>query len=195
MAPIAIVGLGNPGPEYVGTRHNAGFWMLDTLSEKYSCKWKKAQKFHSWTTLLKAWDRPVLLIKPFTYVNESGTYLKPLLAYHGCALNEMVVIHDDVAFAIGTLKISQEIGDCGHNGIKNIIARIGTCFTRFRLGVGGKSPKHTMATHVLSKMKPEEEVILAKNFDFFSEVLQRIVDKGAAHAMNLSNKRKKTTYG
>jgi len=195
MTPIAIVGLGNPEPEYVGTRHNVGFWLLDNLAGKYSCKWKKARKFHSFTTFLKTWTRPALLVKPLTYVNESGAYLKPLLSYHGCNLNDLVVVHDDMAFDVGLLKISAEKGAGGHNGIKNIIKKVGSNFIRFRIGIGAKTVQRSMTSHVLGKFSPEEVAVMTKNFDFFSESLQHIVDKGAAHAMNLSNKRNKPTHG
>jgi PTH1 family peptidyl-tRNA hydrolase len=123
-------------------------------------------------------------------MNESGSYLKPLLEYHDCSPEEMIVVHDDIAFEAGRLKVSEETGDGGHNGIKNIIRNIGMSFTRFRLGTGAKSSRRSMTSHVLGKFSPSEEAVLHENFDFFIKVLQRIVDKGVEHAMNLSNKRK-----
>lgn len=192
MSTIAIVGLGNPGTQYIGTRHNAGFWMLDKLAARNDCRWKDRRRFHAMTTLVKGWERPILLIKPLTFVNESGSYLKPLLKHHGCQVEEMIVVHDDVAFSPGRLKISEEKGDGGHNGIKDIIREIGPSFVRFRLGTGNKTPKKSMTSYVLGKFSPAEQVAMNEKFDFFAEVLQRIVDKGAAHAMNLSNKRNNT---
>ena len=189
MSTIAIVGLGNPGSQYDGTRHNAGFWMLDELAGRNDCLWKKSRRFHSLTTpLKKKWSRPALLVKPLTFVNESGSYLKPLLKYHGCQVEETIVIHDDVAFEPGQLKISEEKGDGGHKGINDVIRNIGPHFVRFRLGVGEKSPRMSMSAYVLGKFNPTEQAIMSANFVFFTEALQRIVDKGAAHAMNLSNK-------
>ena len=195
MSTIAIVGLGNPGADYVGTRHNAGFWMLDELSSRHGCQWKERPRFHSFTTILEGWHRPALLIKPLTYVNESGSYIKPLLKYHGCETEEVIVVYDDVAFEPGRFKISADRGDGGHKGIKNIIDKIGPCFVRFRLGIGKKSDQTSMSAHVLGKFSHGELDILKDNFDFFAEALQRIVDKGATHAMNRSNKREKSNNG
>ena len=195
MSKIAIVGLGNPGSDYANTRHNAGFWMLDELSLRNGCQWKESPRFHSFTTILREWARPALLIKPLTFVNESGSYIKPLLKYHGCDTEDMIVIYDDVAFEPGRFKISTDGGDGGHKGIKDIIGKIGPCFVRFRLGIGKKSAQTSMSAHVLGKLSTREQVMMKDNFDFFAEALQRIVDKGATHAMNLSNKRKKTTNG
>ncbi|MFP6901637.1 MAG: aminoacyl-tRNA hydrolase [Opitutales bacterium] len=190
MSMIAIVGLGNPGPEYVDTRHNVGFWIVDEFTKRNECNWKVNRRLHALTTIVKAWTRPTLLIKPLTFVNESGSYLKPLLDYHDCKTEEMIVVHDDVAFETGQLKVSEGKGDGGHNGIKNIICNLGTSFIRFRLGIGPISSCRSMTSHVLGKFSPDEEAVLRENFNFFTKVLQRIVDKGVEHAMNLSNNRK-----
>ena len=195
MSMIVIIGLGNPGLQYAGTRHNAGFWMLDELAARNDCRWKERRRFHSSTAHLRKWSRPTLLVKPLTYVNESGSYLKPLLKYHGCQVEEMIVVHDDTAFEPGRLKISEEKGDGGHKGINNVIRNVGPSFVRFRLGVGEKNRHASMSAYVLGKFTSAEQAALNANLDFFAEALQRIVDKGATHAMNLSNKRKKSTHG
>ena len=166
--------------------------MLDKLADRNDCRWKERRRFHCMTTLMKGWEHPILLIKPLTFVNESGSHLKPLLKYHDCLVNEMIVVHDDVAFPPGKLKISEEKGDGGHNGIKDIIRKIGPTFVRFRLGAGMKKPVESMKSYVLGKFSRAEQVTMNENFDFFAKALQRIVDKGAAHAMNLSNKRNNT---
>ena len=169
--------------------------MLDKLAARNDCRWKDRRRFHAMTTLVKGWERPILLIKPLTFVNESGSYIKPLLKYHGCDTEDMIVIYDDVAFEPGRFKISTDGGDGGHKGIKDIIGKIGPCFVRFRLGIGKKSAQTSMSAHVLGKLSTREQVIMKDNFDFFAEALQRIVDKGVTHAMNLSNKRIKSTNG
>lgn len=194
MSTIAVVGLGNPGEQYIGTRHNAGFWMLDNLVSRNDGSWKHRRRFHSMTSLINSWPRPTLLVKPMTCVNDSGAYLKPLIKYHDCLAKEVIVVHDDTAFPIGQIKISEEKGDGGHNGIKNIMRAIGPNFIRFRLGIGKKPVNKSMSSYVLGKFSALEQIVIKDKFDFFSEVLQRIVDKGAAHAMNLSNKRKNPTH-
>ena len=195
MTTIAIMGLGNPGPQYVGTRHNAGFWMMDQIASLHGCLWKESRRFHSLTTILKKWERTALLIKPLSFVNKSGSYIKPLLKYHDCQAEEMVVVYDDIAFEPGQMKISAEKGDGGHKGVRDIIRQIGPSFVRFRLGIGQKPEKMTMPAYVLSKFSCTEQAVMNDNFEFFAKVLQRIVDKGVTHAMNLSNKRIKSTDG
>ena len=192
MPPIAIVGLGNPGSEYVGTRHNAGFWLVDKLVHRMNAAWKDKSRFHARVALVSAWGETLVLIKPTTFMNCSGEYLKPLLNYHKCILAETIVVHDDVAFPPGHVKLSRNRGDGGHNGVKDMIRAIGPNFIRFRLGVGAKQDfQMDLADHVLGRLRPEEIRDLEGNLDFFLDTLREIVDKGCAHAMNSVNQTNK----
>ncbi len=192
MSPIAIVGLGNPGEEYVGTRHNAGFWLVEQLAIQVGAEWKEKSRFHAHVSLVLAWGKHLALIKPTTYMNSSGEYLLPLLKYFKCIPAETIVVHDDIAFSPGHLKLSRNRGDGGHNGVKDMIRAIGPDFIRFRLGVGSKRDfRMDLTDHVLGRLRPQEMRDLEQNLDFFLNTMREIVDKGSAHAMNSVNKTNK----
>ncbi len=154
--------------------------------------WKDKPRSHALVALGTSWERSFVFIKPLTFMNASGEFLKPLLAYHKCAAKEMIVIHDDVAFPPGHLKLSRNCGDGGHNGVKDVTRVVGPDFLRFRLGVGAKRDgRMDLADHVLGRLAPEELGELERNSDFFWDSLRLTVDKGCAHAMNAVNQRKK----
>jgi PTH1 family peptidyl-tRNA hydrolase len=188
VSPIAIVGLGNPGSEYSGTRHNAGYWLLDEFARKLDVSWKDKPRFHSKTAIASSFGKSLILVKSGNFMNCSGEYLKPLLDYHKCVHSETIVIHDDTAFTVGQLKLSCNRGHGGHNGVKDIIRAIGSDFVRFRLGVGmKKDSRMDLADHVLSRLTTQEVRILADKTDFFLCTLREVLDKGCAHAMNSVN--------
>ena len=154
--------------------------------------WKDKPRSHALVALGTCWERSFVFIKPLTFMNASGEFLKPLLAYHKCAAKEMIVIHDDVAFPPGHLKLSRNCGDGGHNGVKDVTRVVGPDFVRFRLGVGAKRDgRMDLADHVLGRLAPEELGELERNSDFFWDSLRLTVDKGCTHAMNAVNQRKK----
>lgn len=188
MSPIAIVGLGNPGLEYSGTRHNAGFWLLDEFAEKLNVTWKQKPRFHCEMGFALSSAKSLILVKPNNFINCSGEYLKPLLDYHKCISSETIVIHDDIAFATGQIRLSRNRGHGGHNGVKDIIRTIGTDFIRLRIGVGARNDSRMdLADHVLSRLTTPEIRTLTNKLDFFLSTLRALLDKGCAHAMNSVN--------
>tara|TARA_A100001037_G_scaffold5017_1_gene4961 strand:+ start:1385 stop:1978 length:594 start_codon:yes stop_codon:yes gene_type:complete len=185
---IAIVGLGNPGTRFVGTRHNVGFWFLDEVVRSLSASWRDRVRYHASVAEVSAWGKKLILIKPTTYMNSSGSFLHALLKYHNCAVSEMILAHDDVAFPVGQLKISQNRGDGGHNGVADVIRAIGSNFIRFRLGVGPKKDiRMDLTDHVLGRLTSEETKALEQNLNFLLDSLGELVDKGCALAMNSIN--------
>ncbi len=161
-APIKIiVGLGNPGHEYRNTRHNVGFMVLDRLASKLGAVWKmdKARKGEI------ANGGGVLLIKPQTYMNESGLCVGPIMRYFKFEPEQVLIIYDEVAFPVGTLKLRNSGSAGGHNGVKSLIAHLGSDrFPRLRLGVGGPGGK-SMTSHVLGGFSPDEHEGLEKSLD------------------------------
>ena len=188
MPPIAIVGLGNPGPRYAGTRHNVGFWFLDEVARIHSASWRDKALYHASVAQVSAWGKTLVLIKPKTFMNSSGSFLNALLNYHKCLASEMILAHDDVAFPVGQLKVSRNRGDGGHNGVADVIGAIGSNFIRFRLGVGmKKDARMDMTDHVLGRLNSEETRALEQNQDFLLASLRELVDKGCSLAMNSIN--------
>ena len=172
-APTAIVcGLGNPGPEYVFTRHNAGFLAMDYFSQKLGAELKTA-KFKALTTITTIGGERVLLMKPQTYMNNSGEAVSAAAAYYKIPPEKIIVISDDVCQAPGRMRIRKSGSDGGQKGLRSIIEHLGTdAFPRIRIGVGEKpSPDYEMADWVLGKIPKADEKKLYAVFECVGEAI------------------------
>lgn len=152
-----IVGLGNPGKKYDGTRHNTGFMALDTLAAKLEVRVEKL-RFKSLCGETVIGGKKVLLLKPGTYMNLSGEAVQEAAAYHKVPMDRVLVLMDDVSLPVGALRIRKKGSDGGHNGLKNIIYLTGRDdFPRVKIGVGQKPrPDYDLADWVLGKFSPED---------------------------------------
>ena len=167
-----VVGLGNPGAEYTHTRHNAGFLVLDRLAASFGATAPRA-KFHALVSECTVGEERVLLMKPQTFMNLSGEAVGEAAAFYKLSPEQIVVLCDDINFAPGILRIRRKGSAGGHNGLKSIIAHLGSdAFVRFRLGVGEKpSPEYDLANWVLGKFRDEELAALIDTADRVSEAL------------------------
>jgi PTH1 family peptidyl-tRNA hydrolase len=185
---LAIIGLGNPGAEYQKSRHNLGFWLIDTLAEQENLIFKENKQFHAQVTHMQRKERKFLLVKPMSYMNESGKFLSSLLSYFDCSPIDSIVVHDEIAFPLGQLKISRNKGAGGHNGVKSVISSIGSSFVRFRVGIGTKPhPEVKLADFVLSKLSNQEWAFLQTRKDCLCNSLLDLLDRGVDATMNLIN--------
>lgn len=157
MKPIRIiVGLGNPGRDYAATRHNVGFMVLDRLAAHFGVEWKtdKARKAEL------AAGPGVLLVKPQTFMNASGECVGPLMRYFKFEPEQVFVVYDDISFPVGALRLRAGGSAGGHNGMKSLIAHLGTeKFPRLRVGISAPGQKQ-MISHVLGKFAPDERPLL-----------------------------------
>ena len=158
MAELAIIGLGNPGQRYVDTRHNLGFWLLDQFCLQLGSKFVYKSKFETEVVNLQIGTKNCLLLKPMSYMNESGLHLKKLLAYTNCPSDGAILIHDDITLPFAALKISRGKGSGGHNGVKRVQI-LGQTMVRLRLGIGKKLTTY-LTSHVLSSFNPVEKEYL-----------------------------------
>lgn len=153
-----IVGLGNPGDKYAHTKHNIGFDVLDLLAERLNLTFKRDKTFIADTAAGFVNNEKIILVKPVTFMNESGKAVKPLIAYNGLTVEDLVVIYDDLDMATGKLRLRQKGSAGGHNGIKSLIAHLGNQeFKRIKVGIG--RPKHGMSVvnHVLGRFDQEDK--------------------------------------
>jgi PTH1 family peptidyl-tRNA hydrolase len=188
VADFAVIGLGNPGEVYRNTRHNLGFWLLDKIAEKGNVKFKNSREYHADHSIMPYKESNILLIKPMTFMNESGRYLLSILNYFRCPLANVILIHDELTLPLGELKISKNRGAGGHNGVSSVISALGSSFTRFRIGIGKKSfPQMKLSDFVLSKLTSEECTLLEQEKDNFNNALFSIFDNGVDATMNLIN--------
>lgn len=190
-----IAALGNPGPEYATTRHNAGWICLDALAEKFASVageksaagklagkiWRTEKKFKAQIAEVVVGGRKIILVKPQTFMNLSGEAITPLLGFYKIPPAELLVIHDEVAFDSGKLRLSFGGSSGGHNGIASVIERVGgEGFWRLRLGVGPRNPLLTLTEWVLGGLTAEEQKWLAGEKTLGA--VELILEKGAETA-------------
>lgn len=159
MNPIRlIVGLGNPGREYDTTRHNAGFWWVDELARNESLSFRNEAKFYGLLARGHLHGHEVFLLKPQTFMNGSGRSVAAFAQFYRIAPAEMLVVHDELDLQPGTARLKTGGGHGGHNGLKDIIAHLGTRdFWRLRLGVGHPGDRAEVVNYVLNEPRREEQ--------------------------------------
>ena len=186
-----IVGLGNPGREYSGTRHNVGFGALDELIAEQRID-GPLLKFRAMTGKGFIGAEKVIAAKPMTYMNLSGEAVRAIVDFYKIdPEKELIVISDDVDLKPGVLRIRKSGSAGGHNGLKSIIQHLGTeKFVRIRIGVGGKKEGRDLADHVLGKIPEEEKAVIGEAMKKAAEAAACIVTDGADIAMNRFNTKK-----
>ncbi len=156
-----IAGLGNPGPEYEATRHNAGFWLLDELAWHWKTAFHDDKKFFGAVARAQVDGQEIWLLKPQTYMNRSGQSVQALAAFYKIAPQQILVVHDELDIDVGRIKYKQGGGNGGHNGLKDIQARLGTAdFYRLRLGIGHPGDRNEVIHYVLKKPRSEERELI-----------------------------------
>ena len=183
-----IVGLGNPGSKYERTRHNCGFRALDLLAQELNCKIDKG-KFQGLYGQVTYKDKKLFLLKPQTYMNNSGISVLQLSAYFNIPPQRIIVMFDDISLPPGRLRIRADGSAGGHNGIKSIIAQLGSQdFPRVKIGVGAKTtPEQDLADHVLSGFTAAEEKELATALKNAADASLYIIDHDVPAAANRYN--------
>ena len=183
-----IVGLGNPGKEYEKTRHNCGFRAIDVLADKLGCRVDKL-KFQGLYGQVNYAGQKLFLLKPQTYMNLSGRSVLQLSAYFHIPPQRIIVIFDDISLAPGRLRIRNDGSAGGHNGIKSIIAELGSqAFPRVKVGVGAKAhAEQELADWVLSGFSAQEEKAVVSALERSAEAALCIIDKGVSEAANRYN--------
>ena len=179
-----IFGLGNPGTEYEQTRHNIGFEVLDFLAKDQV--WKPTN--FGLRCEVKHRGRTLILIKPDTFMNLSGTAVKFWVAKEKIQLKNMLVIADELALPLGSLRLKGKGSDAGHNGHKSIIQELGTSqYPRLRFGIGNEFAKGKQVNFVLGKWEPEEEDLVKKGIERSAEAIRRYTFNGPSDAMVYCN--------
>ena len=181
-----IVGLGNPGAQYANTPHSVGFEVVDAIASELGLAWETKKAF-SCLMAKGVWaGTSVLLVKPQTYMNLSGDSVAPVVKYHNATSADLIVIQDDIDIPLGRIRIRKN-GSCGgHNGIRNIIERLGSqSFIRLKVGVG--KDKSNVIGHVLGKFDPASRTTVDKVVSASVQAVASILRDGADKAMNVYN--------
>lgn len=178
-----IAGLGNPGPRYTGTRHNAGFLVVDELARRWGGSFRRVGA----SEVLRASSRGATLIKPQTFMNLSGGAVQAALSKERAPLGELLVIHDDVDLPLGRLRFKQGGGAGGQKGVKDVIERLGPDFLRLKVGVGRPPEGRGTDSWVLARFSPEERPLLAEVVVAAADAVELLLESGLEAAMNSAN--------
>ncbi len=185
MAIRLLVGLGNPGPRYDRTRHNAGFWFVSRLAGAYDCVLREQARFQSLLARCRIGDRDCLLQEPLTFMNHSGQAVRALAAYHRIPPADILVVHDDLDLPPGRVRLKRGGGHGGHNGLRDLMRHLGdNGFWRLRLGIGHPGHRDQVVDYVLSVPRPEEREAVEQAIDAALEVVPLVLAGETERAMH-----------
>ena len=181
-----VVGLGNPGAQYENTPHSVGFEAVDRLAAELGLNWEFKKAYNALWCRGALGGESVVLVKPQTFMNLSGEAVAPIVRYSNASAADLVVVQDDIDLAVGRLRVRQG-GSCGgHNGVRNIIERVGTpAFARVKIGVG--KDRANVIAHVLGKFDPTTRKTMDLVVAAAAEAAKAVVTQGVARAMNAFN--------
>ena len=188
-----FVGLGNPGKEYAASRHNVGFMLADKLHERLDASpWREKHDAAVAETFVN--NTKIMLVKPLTYMNESGRAVRQILDFYKIPPENMLIAHDDMDLPIGKVRIRAKGGSGGHNGIKSVIAHVGDdVFARFRIGIGhppNNTADNDVIRHVLASFSAVELVKVVDAINYLLPAAECFFDKGIDMTMNMYNPRR-----
>ena len=191
MSISLVAGLGNPGREYADTRHNFGWLVVEGLARRLGLTWRESSRFQA---EVARWDRPgrtLWLVKPLTFMNDSGLAVGALMRFHKMEAPQVAAVYDDLTLDLGLLKVTQSGSAGGHNGVASLLEHVGDGFARFRLGIGPKQPPEMdLKDFVLGKFTPEQQHIIEANLENTLNALELLLNHGITRAMNQINRRK-----
>jgi PTH1 family peptidyl-tRNA hydrolase len=183
-----IVGLGNPGRQYEKTRHNAGFLFLDRLVFGANCEWVRESRFDGLMSELGVSGAKVMLLKPGTFMNRSGQAVGKVARYYKLSPEEILVVHDELDFDVGVVKLKKDGGHAGHNGLRDIIAHLGSKeFYRLRIGIGRPPTGKAVADFVLSSPSKNEWDLMLSAFDVSGSCVIQMAVGDMSAVMNKLN--------
>ncbi len=180
----AIVGLGNPGSEYKGTRHNVGFEVVDELARR----WRAAlKKWKATADLAIVRDREAVLVEPRTYMNHSGQAVAAIMAFYRILPADVLIVVDEVQLPLGRLRFRPSGSAGGHNGLKSIIEHVGSDFPRLRIGIERGDRQRDLADRVLSRFGADEREIIERSIQRAADGVETFIAEGIGPAMNRYN--------
>ncbi len=190
-----VAGLGNPGKEYEGTRHNIGFAVLEILALRLGTSFSKESKWDAYVARsTRIPETDLALLKPTTFMNLSGESVVEYARFHRISPQASLIVLDDVTLPLGTLRLRREGGDGGQNGLKSVLIHFTTeQVPRLRVGVGANSGEGDLSSHVLSRFLPEERGVAMEAIARAADAVLCVLSHGMDHAMNLYNAKPSTT--
>jgi len=174
----AIVGLGNPGSEYERTRHNAGFWFVERLAERFGGSFRREAKFHGEMARVRIGGHDVLLLKPSTFMNRSGQAVQALTAFYKIAAVDVLIAHDELDLPCGSVRLKLGGGHGGHNGLRDIHRALGDGYRRLRIGIGHPGDKALVLNYVLGRPGRDDETKIHDAIDQAADATDVWLERG-----------------
>lgn len=186
-----IVGLGNPGPQYAGTRHNAGFMVVDRLAARHAPGQPARARFHGVCHEAEIVGERCVFLKPATYMNRSGLAVGEAVRFYKAPIaQDLLVVVDDLYLPLGSIRLRSSGGAGGHNGLADVERALGTSeYPRLRVGIDNKPPMMDQADYVLTRFAPEQQPIVSAVIERAADAVEAWASKGLAAAMNDYNRR------
>ncbi len=179
-----IVGLGNPGAKYAETRHNAGFWFLDLLAERSGAVFRSQSKFHVELAKTGLYGQDCILVKPMTFMNNSGQPVRALLDYYKISSDRLLIVYDELDLPPGVARLKQGGGHGGHNGLRDIFRHNPDHeFLRLRIGIGHPGRKDAVTGYVLSRPSAEQELLTRRVISDAADVMREVLSGEVPKAM------------
>jgi peptidyl-tRNA hydrolase, PTH1 family len=179
-----IVGLGNPGPEYARTRHNAGFWLLDELARRFGATFRKEARYHAELARARVGGEELWFLKPMSFMNRSGGPVHSVAGFYKIPVESILVAYDELDFPAGVVRLKSGGGAGGHNGMRDIIAQMGDGFWRLRIGIGHPGDKSQVLNYVLGRPQPPDERLILDAVQSAIDTIPVMLTEGSAKAMN-----------
>lgn len=185
-----VIGLGNPGRKYENTRHNVGFRVADALAARRAVDFRRSWRSRALIASFRLDTEEVKVVKPLTYMNNSGTCVVAVLRKYGLLPRDLIVVFDDVELDCGEVRIRKQGGAGGHNGMESVISHLGTKdFVRVRVGIGPRPPGEQLVDYVLGHFTVAESAKVGPAVERAADAVERIVAAGPDHAMNEFNRK------
>ena len=179
-----MIGLGNPGQQYSKTRHNAGFWFIDALANRYNASFKTESKFSGDVAKTNIEGQSVWLLKPTTFMNRSGLSAHQLASFYKIPVEQILVAYDELDLPVGTVRLKKCGGHGGHNGLRDLHAQLGKDYHRLRFGIGHPGDSKKVADYVLSRPSQGDEIEITNAIDRSLDILDKIIVGDLQKAMN-----------
>lgn len=179
-----IVGLGNPGDEYTRTRHNAGFWFIDALAERHGATLRADRRHHGDLARVRIGEADVLLLKPMQYMNRSAGPVGSVADFYKIEPAAILIAHDELDLPVGTVRLKEGGGHGGHNGLRDLMPRIGEGFWRLRIGIGHPGEKSAVVDYVLTRAPAAEDEAIRGAVAAAAEIVPLLLAEGPQKAMN-----------
>ena len=184
--PFLIIGLGNPGPKYAETRHNAGFWFLDRLAESAGLSFRRSLRLHANVAKGSVHGHDCVLARPRTYMNESGRAVRAVMDYYKAQVDQVLVAYDELDLPPGTARLKQGGGHGGHNGLRDIFRHTtDQAFLRLRIGIGHPGHKNAVTGYVLGRPTAEQERLMLSSIDDALDALPLVLAGDLPAAMKV----------